>query len=164
MDEDIYAKADFLITDASCAEGAAKGAAAAGAEHLYVLGGKGPDGAHDLAELIEASGEGPVPFVATEPTEDDVVVAALDRARLDREQRRELHLIVRMVRAVNLRRAEDQLHKGQVKQRGDFFACPVVADVAHSADSFTSCPAGGMLWPSRRRTSAAHSTTFEPGP
>ncbi len=69
-----YAKADFLITDASCAEEAAKGTAAAGAEHLYVLGGKGPDGAHDLAELIEASGEGPAPFVATEPTDTAVLL------------------------------------------------------------------------------------------
>ena len=31
-------------------------------------------------------------------------------------------------------------------------------------DSHAASPIGGILWPSRRSTSAAHSTTFDPGP
>lgn len=40
----------------------------------------------------------------------------------------------------------------------------LILDQTHSAASSRSSPAGGILWPSRRSTSAAHSTTLLPGP
>ena len=121
-----------------------------------------------------------------------VAIAAILRAAagLDRQQSGQLHLIAREVGAMDRLRIEHQVVERQVEQRSDFGAGPVGARGSPfpfgSSLSRTLCirsrqarterrwgfgaihhaasSSGGMLWPRRRSTSAAHSTTLEPGP
>jgi len=68
------AGADILITDASCAGEAHLGLTAAGATHLYVRGDvEMPKGSRPFADLL-AIGDGPAPFVGTEPTDTAVLL------------------------------------------------------------------------------------------
>lgn len=71
------ARADILVTDASCADQAIRGAAAAGSRHVFVRGAEQvPEGARDLAELMSAGADSaePAPFVATEATDTAVLL------------------------------------------------------------------------------------------
>jgi long-chain acyl-CoA synthetase len=70
-----FAGADVLITDAASADEAAKGAAAAGAQHVFVRGGGDvADGARDLTELFSGDDASTAPYVATEPTDTAVLL------------------------------------------------------------------------------------------
>ena len=94
-------------------------------------------------------------------------------AGLDRAERAKLHLVRRMMRAVDFSGAEQQFGKGQVEQSADLGAGPVGAQGRrlgaerggrHSVSSCHSPVSGGILWPSSLSTSSAAFTRLVPGP